>query len=220
MVNTLNILVYRSANYTKPGQYVKCFHNPEKALILHNHFPLGCLGGVCTSFPVDTGLGHLQHYRQDCVNTLKKSCANDFKTNSVKDTAIWKVKETVIARTNEALQKMGFFGPGRNQLSGPAVPWLHWRPTVTEELWASLHTKSNLTSFVRQEFVHLTQTIMHTLGEPKVPIHFMLNSFRINCPYPSTLRLHVNASFNSIHIKTNSANCKYRTFTRILVNNS
>ena len=33
--------VYRSANYTKPGQYVKCFHNPEKALILHNHFPLG-----------------------------------------------------------------------------------------------------------------------------------------------------------------------------------
>ena len=59
--------VYRSANYTKPGQYVKCFHNPQKALILHNHFPLGCLGGVCTSYPVDTGLGHLQHYRSDCV---------------------------------------------------------------------------------------------------------------------------------------------------------
>jgi len=114
--------VYRSANYTKPGQYVKCFHNPEKALILHNHFPLGCLGGVCTSFPVDTGLAHLQHYRQDCVNTLKKSCANDFKNNSVKDTSIWKVKETVISRTNEALQRMGFFGPGRNQLSGPAMP--------------------------------------------------------------------------------------------------
>ena len=56
--------VYRSANYTKPGQYVKCFHNPEKALILHNHFPLGCLGGVCTSYPVDTELAHLQHYRQ------------------------------------------------------------------------------------------------------------------------------------------------------------
>ena len=84
---------------------------------------------------------------------------------------------------------------------------------ITEELWASLHTTSNLTSFVRQEFVHLTQTIMHTLGEPKVPIHFMLNSFRINCPYPSTiLRLHVNASFNSIHIKTNSANSKISDF--------
>merc|ERR1712013_288220 len=71
--------VYRSANYTKPGQYVKCFHNPEKALILHNHFPLGCLGGVCTSYPVNTSLAHLQHYRQDCVNTLKKSCKEQFK---------------------------------------------------------------------------------------------------------------------------------------------
>merc|ERR1719373_1205345 len=88
--------VYRSANYTKPGQYVKCFHNPEKALILHNHFPLGCLGGVCTSYPVNTSLGHLQHYRQDCVNTLKKSCKNDFKSTSVKDTTIWRWKEKVI----------------------------------------------------------------------------------------------------------------------------
>ena len=34
-----------------------------QALILHNHFPLGCLAGVCTSYPVDTSLGHLQHYR-------------------------------------------------------------------------------------------------------------------------------------------------------------
>jgi hypothetical protein len=42
--------IYRSANYTKPGQYVKCFHNPEKALILHNHFPLGCLGMIFLSF--------------------------------------------------------------------------------------------------------------------------------------------------------------------------
>ncbi len=24
------IFCFRSANYTKPGQYVKCFHNPEK----------------------------------------------------------------------------------------------------------------------------------------------------------------------------------------------
>ena len=50
----------RSANYTKPGQYVKCFHNPEKVLILHNHFPLGCLGGVCTSNPVNTTMAQVQ----------------------------------------------------------------------------------------------------------------------------------------------------------------
>jgi len=103
--------VYRSANYTKPGQYVKCFHNPERALILHNHFPLGCLGGVCTSYPVDTGTAHLQHYRADCVNTLKKSCKDDFKSVSVKDTTIWRWKEPVIQRTSDALGKLGFFGP-------------------------------------------------------------------------------------------------------------
>jgi len=101
--------VYRSANYTKPGQYVKCFHNPAKALILHNHFPLGCLGGVCTSYPVDTGLAHLQHYRADCVNTLKKSCKDDFKSVSVKDTSLWRWREPVIQRTSDALMKLGFF---------------------------------------------------------------------------------------------------------------
>jgi len=102
--------VYRSVNYTKPGQYVKCFHNPEKALILHNHFPLGCLGGVCTSYPVDTKLGHLQHYRSDCVSTLKKSCKTEFKENNVKDTTIWRWKEELITKTTSALIKMGFFG--------------------------------------------------------------------------------------------------------------
>jgi len=117
--------VYRSSNYTKPGQYVKCFHNPEKALILHNHFPLGCLGGVCTSYPVDTSLAHLQHYRQDCVGSLKKSCANDFKSSSVKDTSIWKVKDVVISKTNEALQKLGFFGASstdRTQSVNSVIP--------------------------------------------------------------------------------------------------
>jgi hypothetical protein len=112
--------VFRSANYTKPGQvwfkhghiylnqhliksrlfsqqYVKCFHNPEKALVLHNHFPLACLGGVCTSYPVDTTLGHLQHYRKDCVSPLKKSCDN-YKNVSVLDTIIWKHKQQIISR--------------------------------------------------------------------------------------------------------------------------
>lgn len=101
--------VYRSANYTKPGQYVKCFHNPEKALILHNHFPLGCLGGICTSYPVHPEVAHLQHYRNDCVSTLKKSCARDFKNASVIDTTIWRYKDQLVARTTETLYKLGFF---------------------------------------------------------------------------------------------------------------
>lgn len=100
--------IYRSANYTKPGQYVKCFHNPEKALILHNHFPLGCLG-ACTSYPVDTTLAHMQHYRADCVSALKSSCQRDYKNASVRDTTMWKWKTQVITRTTGALSKLGFF---------------------------------------------------------------------------------------------------------------
>ena len=100
--------VYRSANYTKPGAYVKCFHNTEKVLILHNHFPLGCLGGVCTSYPVNISTGHLQHYRDDCVKTLKKSC-DQFKSDSVLDDNIWRFKDEMISRTSEALSKLGFF---------------------------------------------------------------------------------------------------------------
>ena len=34
----------RSANYTPPGHYIKCFHNTEHVLTLHNHYPTRCLG--------------------------------------------------------------------------------------------------------------------------------------------------------------------------------
>ncbi len=112
--------VRRSANYTKPGQYVKCFHDPERALILHNHFPLGCLGGVCTSFPVPTDVGHLQHYRADCVRTLKKSCADVYKNVSVVDTTIWRWKDRVIKGSNRALAHLGFFKTTKQQPRPPA----------------------------------------------------------------------------------------------------
>ena len=100
--------IYRSANHTKPRQYVKCFHDPEKVLILHNHFPMGCLGGVCGSYPVDPSVAHLQHYRSDCVNALKKSCEKDFKNESVVDTTIWKHKERLVKASREVLDTLGF----------------------------------------------------------------------------------------------------------------
>ena len=101
--------VYRSKNFTKPNQYVKCFHNPERALTLHNHFPLACLGGSCSSYSIETTDAQLQHYRADCVRTLKKSCV-EFRQNSVVDTTIWKFKENLITRTTDTLKKLGFFG--------------------------------------------------------------------------------------------------------------
>lgn len=99
--------VHRAQNYTKPNQYVKCFHNPEKVLTLHNHFPLSCLGGVCQSFPVSTDDAQLQHYRADCVKTLKKSCG-EFKEHSIKDTSIWRFKDQLISRSVKTLEKLGF----------------------------------------------------------------------------------------------------------------
>ena len=108
--------VYRSVNYTKPGQYVKCFHNPERVLAIHNHFPLACLGGGCSSFSISTDDAQLQHYREDCVTTLKKSC-NEYKNNTKLDLTIWKYKEPLITRVTDTLKYLGFFG----QFTGTAA---------------------------------------------------------------------------------------------------
>lgn len=104
--------VYRSKNFTQPNQYVKCFHNPERALILHNHFPLACLSSGCTSYPIETGDAQLQHYRADCVKTLKKTCTQ-FRESSVLDTSMWRFKSTLISRTTDTLYTLGYFGDTR-----------------------------------------------------------------------------------------------------------
>ncbi|XP_076355930.1 uncharacterized protein LOC143249629 isoform X2 [Tachypleus tridentatus] len=100
--------VYRSKNFTKAGSYVKCFHNTERAVSLHNHFPLNCFG-TCTTYSISTDLAHLQHYRKDCVGSLKNSCKSDFKVYTTRDTAIWKYKDAVIRQSALVLKKLGFF---------------------------------------------------------------------------------------------------------------
>ncbi|XP_063595892.1 uncharacterized protein LOC134772748 isoform X1 [Penaeus indicus] len=104
--------VYRSRNYTKPGQYVKCFHDPGRVLTLHNHFPLSCLGGGCSSYAIDTEDAHLQHYRADCVTTLKKSCSTEYKNHTILDTTIWRYREPLVGRVTDTLVRLGFFNPG------------------------------------------------------------------------------------------------------------
>ncbi|KAF6213271.1 hypothetical protein GE061_010989 [Apolygus lucorum] len=107
--------VYRSTNYTKPEMNVKCFYNPERALILHNHFPFACLGSACTTYPIETSDAQLQHYRADCVKTLKNSCT-EFRQNSILDTTIWKFKDSLVSRTTEALLSLGFFPSLSNEI--------------------------------------------------------------------------------------------------------
>ncbi|XP_053986409.1 uncharacterized protein LOC128880399 [Hylaeus volcanicus] len=102
--------VYRSKNFTKPNQYIKCFHNPERVVTLHNHFPLACLGSGCTSYPIETEDAQLQHYRADCVSSLKKSCVQ-YRENSILDTTVWRYKDQLIERVTRTLETLGFFGP-------------------------------------------------------------------------------------------------------------
>jgi len=98
--------VYRSKNYTKPGQYVKCFHNTERVVSLHNHFPMNCFG-QCTTYSVPVNLAHLQHYRKDCVGPLKQSCKSDYRVFTTRDTTIWKYKQQMIRRTTRVLNHLG-----------------------------------------------------------------------------------------------------------------
>lgn len=98
----------RAVNFTKPNQFVKSFHNPERVLTLHNHFPLACLGGPCKSFSIETDDAQLQHYRADCVKTLKKSC-EDFKEHRKEDSTILKFKDQLIFRTTKTLDALNFF---------------------------------------------------------------------------------------------------------------
>ncbi|XP_028144962.1 uncharacterized protein LOC114338558 isoform X1 [Diabrotica virgifera virgifera] len=100
--------VYRTKNFTKPGQYVKCFHNTDKVLTLHNHFPLSCIGSGCTSYAIETVDAQLHHYRADCVKTLKKTC-EEFRKTRVMDTTIWKFKDPLVNRVTKTLRTLGFF---------------------------------------------------------------------------------------------------------------
>lgn len=98
--------VYRSKNYTEPGQYVKCFHNTERVVSLHNHFPMNCFG-QCTTYSIPVSMAHLQHYRKDCVGPLKQSCKNNFRVFTTRDTTIWKYKQRMIRRTTRVLNHLG-----------------------------------------------------------------------------------------------------------------
>ncbi|XP_022657968.1 uncharacterized protein LOC111248999 [Varroa destructor] len=100
--------VYRAKNFTKPGAYVKCFHDTQRVVSLHNHFPLNCFGS-CTTYSVPPEIAQMQHYRKDCVGPLQKSCESEFKSSTIRDTTIWRYKDELITRVTATLQKLDFF---------------------------------------------------------------------------------------------------------------
>ncbi|XP_053617277.1 beta-1,4-galactosyltransferase galt-1-like [Plodia interpunctella] len=104
--------VYRTRNFTKPGQYVKAFHETDRVLALHNHFPLACLGGPCSSYALETKHARLQHYRADCVSALSKTC-KELRSEPVRDTTLWRWRDPLVSRTEAVLRTLGFLPPHR-----------------------------------------------------------------------------------------------------------
>ncbi|XP_054279522.1 uncharacterized protein LOC128997811 [Macrosteles quadrilineatus] len=100
--------VYRSRNFTMPGHYIKAFHDPERILTLHNHFPVECLGPQCDTYAIATDVAQLQHYRADCVGELMEVC-DEYKNNIVKDATIWRFKNILVNRVSATLNKLGYF---------------------------------------------------------------------------------------------------------------
>ncbi|XP_063607392.1 uncharacterized protein LOC134782012 [Penaeus indicus] len=101
---------YRSANYTPPGASIKCFHDTERALGLHNHFPIHCLGGQynCRSYFISPEDAQMQHYRKTCQGFVQ-NCYETYKKNTVLDPTAWKFKDEVMARVNRTLAALNYF---------------------------------------------------------------------------------------------------------------
>ncbi|XP_050725350.1 uncharacterized protein LOC127003037 [Eriocheir sinensis] len=99
--------LHRARNYTGPGSYVKAFHDPQRVLTLHNHFPFSCLPGGCRALSIPTEAAHLQHYRSDCVGELRGRCP-DFRNHTVREDAILRFKEPLIQGVLRTLRRLGF----------------------------------------------------------------------------------------------------------------
>lgn len=101
--------VNRAPIFNPPGACIKCFHNPELVLSLHNHFPMECLNDPCNSFDIQTEDAQLQHYRADCGNNYKQEDCDTFRKTTIKDMTIHKFKDQLILRTTTVLDALGFY---------------------------------------------------------------------------------------------------------------
>ena len=96
----------RTEKFTKPGAYVKCFHDTNSTLILHNHFPLKCLN-QCYSHSFETDFAYMHHYRSSCHSDVK-NCTQLFWKHQIEDRTVWQFKNKLIENVQEILLKLGF----------------------------------------------------------------------------------------------------------------
>ena len=96
--------INRSSEYIKPVNYYdKTIFNPDTVLLVHNHYPLSCLGGKCLSHPVSPSLGHVHHYRASCPASLRSQCINN---SVVTDTSLWRWRQEMITNFSKVKKKL------------------------------------------------------------------------------------------------------------------
>ncbi|XP_069187451.1 uncharacterized protein [Procambarus clarkii] len=98
--------IYRAANYTPPGHYVKCLHDPEKIVTIHNHYPFSCFA-YCNSKNMPEKHVHLQHYRKECAGELGSLCIY-FKNHTILDDRVLRYTEVLTKNINNTLYQLGF----------------------------------------------------------------------------------------------------------------
>ncbi|XP_063634507.1 uncharacterized protein LOC134805137 [Cydia splendana] len=99
--------VRRTRNFTKPDSNIKAFHETGRVLALHNHFPISCIGGQCSAYPMDTTQARLHHYRANYARQLSKKVRAEL----VRDAALWRWADRLIPRVTQALADLGLLLP-------------------------------------------------------------------------------------------------------------
>ncbi|XP_049871796.1 uncharacterized protein LOC126370817 [Pectinophora gossypiella] len=96
--------VYRTHNFSLHGSYSKAFHETDRVLTLHNHFPIHCLG-QCSCYPIPTNVARLQHYRAECSPTGNQTC-KDLTKHTERDKTLWRWRDPLVLRTGVALRSL------------------------------------------------------------------------------------------------------------------
>ncbi|XP_065340694.1 uncharacterized protein LOC135939992 isoform X2 [Cloeon dipterum] len=97
--------VHRNVSHTKKGDAIKCFHNTDYVLALHNHFARLCLRDYCPCVDFDIEDTHMQHY---CLGRKKSECKWKRGKDLVVDTSMWRFKDKLIPATQKVLRAIGF----------------------------------------------------------------------------------------------------------------
>ncbi|XP_065340740.1 uncharacterized protein LOC135940028 [Cloeon dipterum] len=99
--------VHRNVSHTRIGEAIKCFHNTDYVLALHNHYARLCLGSgdYCPDVDFDLEDAHMQHY---CLGRKKSECQWMRGKDLVVDTSIWRFKDKLIPATQKVLRTIGF----------------------------------------------------------------------------------------------------------------